>query len=51
MDAQYNIASFYEHGEGVPADRERAIHWYAEAGKQGDRAAIEKVRVLSQPRH
>ena len=48
MDAQYSIASCYEHGEGVPMDRDKAISWYAAAARQGDRAAIEKVRVLSE---
>jgi TPR repeat protein len=49
QEAQYIIASCYEHGDGVPIDIERAIYWYQQAANNGDTVAAEKARVLGLP--
>lgn len=37
--AQWRCATIYDDGELVPADKDRALYWYAKAAKQGFRAA------------
>jgi TPR repeat protein len=39
VDAQYNLAFLYEHGEGVVKSAIDAYVWYSIAGARGDQAA------------
>jgi uncharacterized protein len=34
-EAQYNLGSFYENGEGVTMDKTNAVKWYRKAAEQG----------------
>lgn len=45
--AQCNLARMLEKGDGIEQDLERALHWYREAAKSGDTAAVGKVVQLS----
>jgi TPR repeat protein len=35
IDAQFNLASMYDSGDGVPQDRRQAAYWYSKAAEQG----------------
>ncbi|MDH5187599.1 MAG: sel1 repeat family protein [Rhodospirillaceae bacterium] len=35
MKAQYELAGYYEHGQGVPPDKGVAAYWYKKAAEQG----------------
>ena len=37
--AQFNLAVFYEQGEGVEQDQAEAVHWYLKAADQGNAKA------------
>ena len=41
--AMLSIASMYEQGQGVPADREAAREWYLRAGDSGDFMTVSQV--------
>ena len=43
--AQYNLAAYYENGEGVIKDMEKAFHWYTKAADQGDVEALHNVAL------
>jgi TPR repeat protein len=45
--AQYIIASFYEHGDGVPQDLRRALEWYVHAARQGDVGAAAQAKDVA----
>lgn len=40
VDAQFKLGQFYECGEGVKADEEKALYWYGKAADQGHDEAI-----------
>jgi hypothetical protein len=39
VDAAYNLAVVHQHGDGVPVDYVKAMHWYRFAAERGDRVA------------
>ena len=43
--AQYNLASYYENGEGVIKDMKKAFEWYSKAADQGDAEAQHNVAL------
>ena len=48
--AQTNLGVLYMTGyEGVSPNRAVAVHWFSEAALQGNRAAIDNLRVLGEP--
>ncbi|MCO5977496.1 hypothetical protein M0L44_12350 [Ideonella sp. NS12-5] len=47
LGAMYILASMYEKGEGVDANRRLALYWYAAAADAGDDAAPYKVKELT----
>ena len=47
VKAQVNLASSYERGDGVPADKEKAIYWYQQAANQGDAFAQQALDQLA----
>jgi len=52
MNAQYNLAYCFEHGEGTAVDLAEAAKWYARALSQGDKdaqEALDRVRAIMQP--
>jgi TPR repeat protein len=38
-EAQYELGFYYEHGEGVEKDLEKAFEWYTKSAEQGDKNA------------
>ena len=52
LDSQFNLAVLYQGGSGVPRSLEDAYVWYAIAGAQGDKIALQRsesvARELSQ---
>jgi len=45
-DAQFNLGSMYEYGEGVPQDDKNAVKWYRLAAEQGYARAQIKLGVM-----
>lgn len=45
-DAQFNIATLYEQGNGVPSDAAEAYVWYTIAGNQGDQESAAKAAQM-----
>ena len=45
-DGQFNLACFYEEGIAVPADLEKARHWYRQAALQGHDLALKRCAEL-----
>lgn len=43
---QYWLGYFYQHGNGVAPDREKAIEWYEKAAAQGDAFALDKLKEI-----
>ena len=41
--AQFNLAIFYEKGQGVPQDYEQAIAWLHKSGDNGNKDAVSRV--------
>ena len=46
VDAQVSLGKKYMYGDGVEEDEEEAIKWFIKAAKQGDRDAIDQLRIL-----
>ena len=46
MAAQFNLASAYEFGAGVPQDHTQAVYWYSKAAEQGLAAAQSNLGVM-----
>ncbi len=44
--AQFKLGRYYELGEGVPKDIEKAISWYTNAAEQGDIKALYNLSML-----
>jgi len=44
--AQFNLGNLLNHGEGVPADKERAFFWYEKAAIAGVPQAMHNVAVF-----
>jgi hypothetical protein len=44
--AQWRQGYKYDHGKGVPEDREEALRWYRKAAAQGHVIAIDRLRQL-----
>lgn len=40
------LGEFYEHGTGVPRDREQALRWYRESAGRGNAQAAEALQRL-----
>jgi TPR repeat protein len=47
VDAQYNLAFLYEHGEGVAKSAIDAYAWYSIGGARGDQAAQRAAERLA----
>ena len=45
-DAQFNLGTMYENGQGVPQDYAEAVRWYRMAADQGDAYAQYKLGVM-----
>ncbi len=46
MDAQYNVARFYERGRGTSVDVNKALEFYRLAADQGHEPSLEQVQLL-----
>ncbi|MFZ0887999.1 MAG: hypothetical protein WA005_06075 [Candidatus Binataceae bacterium] len=46
LDAQFNLAYMYQHGQGVPPSHAGAVQWYRKAAAQGDGDAARKLRTM-----
>ena len=44
--AQYNLGVMYAEGEGVAKDTVKAVEWYKKAAAQGDKDALQRLKVL-----
>jgi G3E family GTPase/TPR repeat protein len=49
--AQYNLASYYENGQGVVKDMKKAFSWYCKAADQGDAEAQHNVGLCYENGH
>ena len=47
LDSQFNLAVLYQNGNGVPRSLEDAYVWYAIAGAQGDKIAVQRSDALA----
>ena len=43
--AQYQLALMYDRGEGVPEDKQKALHWAIQSAKDGNSEALFTVAV------
>ena len=48
VEAQFNLGTCYEKGNGVTKDLSEAVKWYKMAAKQGDRDAQKKLKKLGE---
>jgi len=48
VDAAYNLALIYQHGDGVPLDYGQAMHWYKVAAAKGDKASRIQLGLMYQ---
>lgn len=48
VDAAYNLAVIYQHGDGVALDYGKAMHWYKVAADRGDKASRIQVGLMYQ---
>ena len=46
--AQFNLAYYYEYGQGVPQNLSEATKWYKAAAKQGHTEAKDRLKKLKQ---
>jgi uncharacterized protein len=46
VDAMFNMAKMYEHGDAVQADKPRALELYRKAAALGDTEAADHARRL-----
>ncbi len=47
LDSQYNLAVLYQGGSGVPRSLEEAYIWFAIAGAQGDKTALQRSESVA----
>jgi TPR repeat protein len=47
-DALYDLGWAYEHGLGVPADRQQATEWYSKAAGKRQALALKRLDSLSE---
>ncbi len=48
LDAAYNLAVIHQHGDGVPVDYAKALHWYRQAAEGGDKASQFQIGLMYQ---
>ena len=47
LDSQFNLAVLYQGGSGIPRSLEDAYVWYAVAGAQGDKIALQRSETVA----
>jgi TPR repeat protein len=45
-EAQYALGLRYDQGDGVAADDAQAVTWYRAAARQGNTAALQRLRAI-----
>jgi TPR repeat protein len=48
MESQFDLATLYDTGKGVPQDLDKAFAWYERAARQGQKAAQFNLAVMYQ---
>lgn len=45
-DAAYNLAVIHQHGDGIARDFVKALHWYRQAARLGDRISEYQIGLM-----
>lgn len=48
--AQHNVGYFYDVGEGIPVDKEKALFWYKKAFENGAKYSCDNIGIIYKER-